>query len=178
MKKVIATIVVLSAVLVTLFFINGCFGQKVAEEITEEAIEKAIEEESGGDIEVDLSEEEMTIKSDEGEMTIGTGAELPDDFPKEVPVYPDMEIVTSVKSTEGGRDFFSISGATSDPGDKVFNWYKDKMSGWEITGEFTTDMGDDGKSYTISGNDGKYNITVMILEDDEGTTIVCNVEGG
>ena len=193
MKKLLVITAVIVSMLIVLFFTGGCFGQSIAERVAEEAIEKAIEEESGEGVEIDLEEGEITIESDEGEMTIssdeesvdiksdegeatfGTGAELPDGFPGNVPVYPDMEITTSWKSTENDKDNYSISGVTDDPGDDVFNWYKDKLSGWDIEGEFTM-SGDDGKTSTLSAKDGVYVITIMVLEtEDEGTTVVQTV---
>ncbi len=175
MKKIMYIVSIISVVLIALFLTTGCLGQRIAETITGEAIERAIEEESGGEVDIDISEGEMTIKTDEGEMTFGESAELPDGFPSAAPVYPDMTIVTAWTVTEEGKENFSISASTSDPGEKVFNWYKAEMSSWEIESEFTSDMGEDGVTFSINGNNGTYNLSVLILEDDEQTTVVVNV---
>ena len=193
MKKTIVIIAVVVSMLLVLLLASGCFGQNIAEKIAEEAIEKAIEKDSGENVEIDLEEGEMTIKSDDGEVnissdddtveissddgefTIGSGAELPEDFPGNVPVYPDMEINTSWKSTENDKDSFSISGLTEDAGDDVFEWYKDKLSGWNIEGEFTM-SGDEGKTSTLSAKGDGLIITIMVIEtEDEGTTVVQTV---
>ncbi len=193
MKKLFAITAVVVSMLLVLFAASGCFGQNIVERIAEEAIEKAIEKDSGENVEIDLEEGEMTIqsdegevsissdddsieiKSDEGEVTIGVGTELPDGFPGNVPVYPDMEITTSWKSTENDKASYSISGLTDDGGDGVFAWYKDKLSGWDIEGEFTM-SGDDGKTSTLSAKGSGLVVTVMVFEtEDEGTTIVQTV---
>jgi len=175
MKKAIALVLVISLAIFMLFSVSGCFnlGQKVAEKVTEKAVEKAIESE-GGEAEVDIGEEGVSIKTDEGEMTIGEGAELPDDFPKVVPVHPDIEISSSWKSVENGKENFSISGMTSDSREKIFNWYKDELGGWEIEGEFTSESGGESTS-TISANDGTYSVVVLIMESDEGTVVTLAV---
>lgn len=179
MKKKMFAAVVAGIVIFALFLTTGCLGQQIAERITGEAIEKAIEkgieEDSGGEVDVDISEGEISIKTDEGEVTFGEGTELPDGFPGVVPVYPDMNIITAWKATEEGKENFSISASTSDTGEKVFDWYKAKMSGWEIESEFSSDMGEDGITFSINGNNGTYNLSILVFESDGETTVVENV---
>lgn len=175
MKKKFFMVAWAGVIIIALFITTGCFGQQIAERITGEAIERAIEEESGGEVDIDISEGEMSIKTDEGEVTFGESTELPDGFPGIVPVYPDMGIVTAWKATEEGKENFSISASTDDPGDKIYNWYKNELSGWEIENEFTADSGDDGKTFSINGNNGTYNLSVLIFESEEETTVVVNV---
>ncbi|GEM_PF-714180 len=194
MKKIIVIAAVIASMLLVLLLASGCkFGQNIAEKIAEEAIEKAIEKDSGENVEIDLEDGEVSIqsddggvdisaddetveiKSDEGEVAIGSGAELPEGFPENVAVYPDMEINTSWKSTENDKDSFSISGTTEDAGDDVFAWYKDKLSSWNIEGEFTM-SGDDGKTSTLTANGEGLIITIMVIETkDEGTAVVQTV---
>jgi len=171
MKKAIALAAVISMAIFMLFSASGCFnlGQKVAEKVTEKAVEKAIESE-GGEAEVDIGEEGVSIKTAEGEMTIGEGAELPEGFPKVVPVYPGMQITTSWKGTEDGKETFSVSALTSNPGSTVFDWYKSELKGWENEGEFTSESGGES-TFTISANNGTYSVVVMIMESDEGTVV-------
>ena len=193
MKKLSAIIAVIISILLVLFLASGCLGQKIAEKVAEKAIEKAIEKGSGGDVKIDLGDGELNIqgdegevnissddnsveiKSDEGKVTIGSGAELPDGFPGNVPVYPDMKITTSWASTENNKDNYSISGLTDDAGDDVFAWYKESLSGWDIEGELTID-GDSGKTYTLSVKSDELVVAIMVFETkDEGTTIVQTV---
>ncbi|MBM3702780.1 MAG: hypothetical protein FJW63_07335 [Actinobacteria bacterium] len=171
MKKAIALVLVISLAIFMLFSVSGCFniGQKVAEKVTEKAVEKAIESE-GGEAEVDITEGEVSVKTDESEITVGEGVELPEGFPKIVPVYPDIEILSSLKSTEDGKQTFSVSGTTSDSGNEVFNWYKSQLGGWEIESEFTSES--EGEIFSsISANNGTYSLVVTIIETDEGTTV-------
>lgn len=194
MKKTLVITAVLVSILLTLVLAGGCLGQKIAERLTEEVIEKAIEREGGGDVEIDLDEGEMTIQGDDGEVnisaddetveiesddskiTIGTGADMPDGFPGNVPVYPDMEIATSWKaSDDDGKNSYSISATSDKSTDEIFNWYKDKLSGWDIEGEFTVNT-DEGKTSNLTAKDGTYIVNIMVMEtEDEGTVVVQNV---
>jgi len=189
MKKTLIITAVLVSILLTLVFAGGCLGQKIADKITEEIIEKAIESEGGEDVDIDLSDGEMTIQTDEGEVNISTDDEtveiqgdgveatfgedvgLPEGFPEDIPVYSDMTINTAW-AAEGG---YSISGISDKSGDEIFNWYKDKLSGWKTEMESTVNT-DDGKMSTMAVSNGTYVVTIMVMEDeDEGTVVVQNV---
>lgn len=176
MKKIAALAAVISLAIFVLFSGSGCFnlGQKVAEKVTGEIVEKAIESE-GGEAEVDIGEEGVSIKTDEGEMTIGEGTDLPEGFPKVVPVYPDMQFSTSWKSVDDGKVSFSVSGVSSDPGKEIFDWYKGELGGWDIEGEVVAeDSG--GSTFTISANDGTYSVYVMIWESEDVVTVTLYVD--
>ena len=173
MKKVIALTAVISMTIFMLFSVSGCFnlGQKVAEKITEEAIEKSIESE-GGEAEVEIGEEGVSIKTDEGETTIG-GADLSEGFPKVVPVHPGMQIISSAKSTEDGKEFFVVSGIIGDSGKEIFDWYKSQLSNWD-TEESEVTSGDESM-YSIYASNDAYDVSVIIMDvesEDEVTVMI------
>ena len=179
MKKIAALIFILFMVL---FSISGCssIGEKVGEKVGEKIAEKVIEEAAGSDgadVDVDLSKEGATIKTDEGEVNIGKGASLPDGFPSEVPINPGLQIVTSWKSTDDGKESFAVTALYKGSGDEIFNWYKDKLasSGWESTGEFTMDSGDEGKTSSLGASNGKYDISITIAEAEGGVSVIIGV---
>jgi len=175
MKKIIAIIAVIVPMLLVLVLASGCFGQNIADKIAEEAIEKAIESDSGENVDIDFDDGEMTIESDDGEVSIGMGSDLPDNFPDNVPVYPDMEIISSWSVTEDDKDSYSINGLTEDAGDDVFAWYKESLSGWEIENEFSA-SGDDMKTSSLSAKSGGLVVVIMVVEtEDEGTSIMLSV---
>lgn len=176
MKKIVALTAVISMTIFMLFSVSGCFnlGQKVVEKITEEVIEKAIESE-GGEAEVEIGEEGVSIKTDEGEMTIGEGTDLPEGFPKVVPVYPDMQFSTSWKSVDDGKVSFSVTGTSSDSGKEIFDWYKSKLRGWDIEGEFVAESGGES-TFTISANDGTYSVYVMVMGSEDVVIVTLYVD--
>ena len=101
--------------------------------------------------------------------------DLPDNFPDNVPVYPDMEIISSWAVTEDDKDSYSVNGLTEDAGEDVFAWYKDKLSGWEIENEFSA-SGDDVKTSSLSAKSGGLLLVIMVVEtEDEGTSIMQSV---
>ncbi len=180
MKKLIALTAVVSIAIFTLLSASGCFnpGEKIAEKITEEAMEKAIEEgiegEEGTEADVDISGEEVSIKTDEGEMTIGQGADLPQGFPGVVPVYPDMQISSSWRSVDDGKESFFVGGISGDPGNKIFDWYKSELSGWEI--EESEFKSGDESMYSINTSNDTYDIGVVITESEDETTVMLYVD--
>ncbi|MBU2563484.1 MAG: hypothetical protein KJ568_03430 [Actinobacteria bacterium] len=178
MKKAIALTAVISMTIFMLFSVSGCFnlGQKVAEKVTEKVFEKAIESE-GGEAEVDIGEEGVSIKTDEGEMTMGEGVELPDGFPKVVPVYPDMQIYSSSKFVgDDEKEGFYVSGTTSDSGSTVFDWYKSQLSNWDTEESEVTSGGE--SMYTIYASNDAYDVSVIIMdvesEDEVMVTLSVN----
>ena len=191
MKKIIVIATIITAILLAIVFTGGCKG-RIVQNLTENAIEKAIEQESGGNVDVDLDDGEITIQgedgevnistddetveiqSDDGEATFGTGADLPEGFPSGVPVYDNMTITTSWKSSADGKDNYSITAVSEDNVDDVFGWYKSELEGWEIEGEFSLDT-DEGKNASLGAKNGAMELTLMVMETDEGTTIVQTV---
>ena len=170
MKKTITLVVVISLAIFMLFSGSGCKG---TEESVETAIEEAIESE-GGDAEVDISEGETTITTDEGEMTIGEGTSLPDGFPDVIPLYANMIITTSWKTTENGLDAFSVAASSTDPGSTIFDWYKSQLGGWQNVNEFTSESDEEVLS-SISADNGTYTLILTIIETEEGTMVTISV---
>jgi hypothetical protein len=172
MKKTIALVAVISLAIFMLFSGSGCKGD-ATEESVETAIEEAIESE-GGNAEVDISEGETTITTDEGEVTIGEGTDLPDGFPDVIPVYANLVITTSWKTTENGLDAFSVAASSNDSGSTIFDWYMSQLGGWQNVSEFTNES--EGQTLSsISADNGTYTLIVTIIESEEGTMVTISV---
>ncbi len=178
MKKIIALAVILSLAVFLVFSAGGCskVGRRVAESISEKTIEQAVEkgiESEGGQADVDISEEGVSIKTDEGTTSWGTGTEMPENFPKVVPVYPDMTPVSTMSWQEEGKDFFVIGFETDDPGEKVYNWYMDKFpaEGWTVEYNASS-TSDGGNFYQVVADDGTYLTAVAITEESGSATSV------
>jgi len=181
MKKIAALAVIISLAAFILFSAGGCskIGQRIAETVTEETIEQAIEqgiEGEGGQAEVDISGDEVTITTDEGETSWGTGTELPEGFPKVVPIYPDMTPTSTMTWEDDGNKYFMVGFETADPGKKVYDWYMDKFSaaGWTVDYNSTT-TSDGDKYYNVTANDGTLEASVMVSEYEGDTTVSINV---
>lgn len=173
MKKALAITLAISLALLMLFPLSGCkVGPRAAERYAEEAMQRAIGDE--GEVTVDSGGEQVTIKTDEGETTIGQTTSLPDGFPDIIPVYPNIVITTSSKSTYDGKVSFSVAAESSDSFEDVSGWYMSQLEGWENKSEMTTE-GDGGKWAMISGDKGSYSLWVQVTSDD-GVYIIMGVE--
>ncbi len=192
MKRAMTAAAIIACIMLTMMFAGGCLGQRIAEKVTEEVIEKAIEGGSGGDVEIDSDKGEVTIRDDEGETTIsgddetveiksgddeavfGADTELPEDFPDSVPLYDGISLTSYWKTSEDDSTSFSITAVSEDSVDDIFGWYKDQLGGWEISSEFTVES-DEGKNSSFTANNGEIELTIMVMETDEGTTMVLTV---
>ena len=123
MKRVWLSITVL-AVLATV--VTAC-GKKASDSASEEMVESAMRAQ-GQEAEVTMDSETMQIKTDDGDMSIGEGTKLPDQWPDDVPVYKGLKLLTAMKMKEG----FSIQGTTADSQEKVTAFYKEQATkgGW------------------------------------------------
>jgi hypothetical protein len=114
------------------FAFSAC-GKKAEEKAAERAMEKAIEKSGGGQVKVDLSQEQVKIKDQQGEAVFSAKglAQIPGDFPKDVYVHPNTKVLLVQKINEG---FHVLLESAEDP-EPLVNLYKAKMKadGWKET---------------------------------------------
>lgn len=149
-----------------MLLLAGCGGksaeEKSANALAEQMIERAARE-NGSNIDVDISSGNVTIRgtdengeavninvdgetatvtSEDGGVTFATGeaAKIPDDFPKDIPLYDGAQLVTVHQDTGAGT--IALIATSSDPAAKVAQFYKEKAqaNGW--TQESAFDQGD------------------------------------
>jgi len=142
--------------------------------IAEEAAEEVVQQTTGVNVEQDG--EKVTIEGEDGEqIEIGSGAELPDDFPSDVPVYKGADVVSTSTLSDGGAKNFYISLQTTDAFEDVVEWYKSEMDskGWEIEADVVTTA--EGSSSAILGfKKGEAETSFSIATDDSGNTVITN----
>lgn len=112
--------------LAVLLLSTGAGCRKLTQRFTEKAIEKA----TGGAVEVKDDGVSIQATGQDGEPAVfsaGRGAKLPEDFPKEVPLYPGAKI-TAVMSMGAGH---TVTLTTSDDRDAVIGYYKKQLSGFK-----------------------------------------------
>ncbi len=135
------------------------------------AIERTMEETTG--IRVDENEERITITGDDGEeFTMeGSDASLPDDWPSDVPLYPDAELESSTALRMSDTVQLTASWSTSDDVNDVYDWYRSELpaEGWEIAGDFSMEQnGQRTANITTSKGDSEAN--VFIGDQSDGAT--------
>src|SRR5262245_41566617 len=81
----------------------GKIAEKIQEKVVEKAVEKTIEAKSGGEVKVDIHDKSFsgTVKRGKEVTGIGSAATMPDDFPKQVPVYPGAKLKMSHADKSG-----------------------------------------------------------------------------
>jgi hypothetical protein len=156
--------------------ILGC-GQ-ASETIAEKVMEKAIEAGTDGKADVNVSKdgEGFTITgTEDGEtmtMKMGDQAKLPDNFPKDIPMYEGLAlmVVTSMGADEGHM----VQGTTADALDKVVAFYKKEVAakGWK---EEMVQSQADVHMLIYSKEKRSLNVTIGKDEDNGGQTFVSMI---
>ncbi len=139
-KKLVSLTMVVLSIFILSVFVSGC--GKAAEKASEKATEKAIENATGGQAQVDLSKNEVTVKTDEGTTKIGGSNEWPSRIPSDVPKFSAGKITAISESTPasgGYQVMVGIEGASMTDIEK----YKSQLesAGWKITATTKTEDG-------------------------------------
>ena len=147
----------------------GC-GQEAADTAAEK-----IAKTQGVDVDIDRDGDTATYTMggpDGGTVQVGGDLKVPDGFPDDVAVYPDLKIVASSAVPQG----FMVHGQTADGVDKVASFYADKMAseGWEKEGEFT--QGDTMR--TLSFKKENRTAAINMFKGDDGTTVQLTATTG
>jgi len=145
----------------------GAVAGQVAERAVEEGIERAGS--ASGDVELDLDNEDgsLSIESSEGSLRIGA-QDVPEDFPAEVPLPDDAEVMSSMSfSEEAGTAFNLNMNATGDAatlGDELESRFSD--AGFTLTGTSNMEVEDlVSRSFQFEGPDWSGNVSVVETAD-------------
>jgi hypothetical protein len=168
MKKKVILIVSVVMVLAIVFSLTSC--GKAVEKITEKAIEASVDNVTDSNVEVSTDDTGVTISNEQGEVQIGGNATIPENWPSEIPLYPDLKITASSSSKDSNNnDGFVIFAEVSKGTVKdVYEWHKSKMSDWEIEQDdyYTTDGND---SFALKWKNNKYE--VLLGSNSDGKVI-------
>lgn len=142
---------------------TGC--GKIREKLAQKAAEKAIERSTGGEVQLGGSSGTVTVKDAKGgaQAQFGAGAKLPDDWPAKVPAYPGATVIASA-STPNGK---TAQMSSKDAPDKVFDFYKSKMSGLTKTGEVNLP-----NMRTMALKDGASTISITVMNGEAGGSTI------
>jgi len=147
----------------------GC-GQDAADTAAEK-----LAKQQGVDMDIDRDGDKATYTMagpDGSKVQVGENLKVPDGFPDDVAVYPDLKIVSATSVPQG----FMVQGQTKDAVGKVAGFYANKMKsdGWEKEGEFS--QGDTMQSLSFK-KDGR-NASVNVISGDDGTTVQLTATSG
>lgn len=105
---------------------------------------------------------------DGGKVTVSE--DLPDDFPKDFPIYKGADFKGSVQGEQDGVKGFTASWETKDSLDKVKEFFDEEFSsgGWKETGTFSS-----GEMLTFTAEKNDVAIYVTITRQDDKTMILA-----
>jgi hypothetical protein len=145
--------------------------QSLEDKLGEKVAESALSGATGGKVDVDINKGTYAFNDQESgnSISVGENVKLPDDFPKNVPVYPGGTIAASTfnrTSHEAGLNLISQDAAT-----KVTSWYNDetKKLGW-VEDQSANYGGSEFRTYK-KGNE-ELTVTIIPPMSDEAKTVV------
>jgi hypothetical protein len=124
---------------------------------SEDAAERLVEAQlgDGADVEVDTDSGDIQIQTDEGSLSSSSSAELPADFPADIPT-PDGELVNSSRlESDGNVGFTLFYNQSGDVTEAVYSAYEQVLN----------DLGFETTFETVGGG-------TAIAQITDGTTLV------
>ena len=135
---------------------------------------KASDDSGASAFQMKANEEGMTMTSEDGSVTIAGGekAQIPADFPKDVPLYEGMELQGVIN--QAGQKVTSIIGLTSATMGEVAAFYKKDAAenGWAEN--LTMNQGEQGQILQYSKENRSLQV---VLAKEEGKTAISLTYG-
>lgn len=159
------------------FFGFGCnpfqkAEDKINDKISEKVTEGILGGVTGGKVDVDKDGEEVRFKDNQtgNEVAYGEDLQVPDNFPKSVPLYPEAKIKGIMISGAEDKNATLTMGAEDEVA-KVLSWYEEKMSdeGWQQDQSWSFD-GMETRSY--SKDEEKLTLSISAQEDEDMKTAI------
>ena len=151
--------------LAVLVIVCSC-SEKAEENVAEKIAEKAIESQTGHKADIDVEKESVRITTKDGAMTMTSGkaAQLPDNFPADIPILEGSTLDMAMEVPQG----YSLSFSTQEGVSTVSEWYLNAMidQGW--TKETVMDM---GTQTMLVFSKGERGVNVAISADNGQTRI-------
>lgn len=159
------------AVVAGAFVLASCSPGDLLDSAIEKGVEKGFEAATGTDIEIDEDGGQISISGEDGDVTFGSGAGLPDGFPDEIPLV-DGEITGGMRISEGDTDGFMASVATSGSIGDVYDQATGLLEGAGFTEQSSADMGG-MRTVVYEPNGAIVSLGVNFIEDtDQGVVNV------
>jgi hypothetical protein len=151
---------------------SGC--SSVADRATERVIETAARG-SGMDVDIDSSGERITIESEDGSMSIGSG-QLPDALRDAFALPGDLEVTSDTTMTEGTNTLYGITGfvpRTDDAALIAELTAAMTAAGWTITMDYGAG---DGIRVFAAEREGEFlNVAVTPAQSGTGLDLAINL---
>ena len=130
----------------------------------------------GAPVNVEQGGDKVAIKGREADGSVpsssGGGVKVPEDFPKDIPVYSGATPMIH-QSVKNGH-YLQLK--TSDAADQVTAFYKEglKAEGWKQVSESTSESPRAGITFLMNTKDRR-TLSVIVSHDDKETTLTLSV---
>ncbi len=167
-NKLVLFLAILGAIIIVAALIGRFVFQRAKQSILGTFLSKT----TGETVEIDEEGEKVTIKSGETEFSFEEGGELPEDFPKDFPIYPEAELTSSWSASGEETEGISLIWETGDSVGKVSEYYKKELvdGGWKLS--FSTET-EDTVTVGFEKNDSSGFLGITI--EEEKTTILVTL---
>jgi len=159
------------AVLAVVAMVSGCGGKETSERAAEEIVEQAIEKAGGGNVDIDVDGDKVTMTGDDYRMESTETTEWPDNLPDDVPqfTYGKIERVARGEKAETGEFNYNIwvhdidaeAAAKYEADLKKAGWETNAVSVGEQGGMVTAEKGDLGVTFMHSKEEHRGNIMIV-----------------
>lgn len=167
-NKLLAILGIAFVVLVFSFLALGFLAKSALQKNVDKGISKVIKKELGKNADVNLNNDSVEIKTDEGSFS--TSMKIPDSFRKDIPIYPDSKVTSSLTGdSREGKQSTVVTFETSDGVEKVMEYFKAKLktNGWEGVASYSY-----SNSSTLSGEKESVSMVIVINGDTAGKTTI------
>jgi len=168
MRKAVGMAAATLVALMLILSLVSC-GARTAESIAERAVERAAARE-GVDADVDVGSGSVTMSDAQGNTVIVGETSLPSDWPSAVPFMDGIEVTFAGTSRNADKSSWSLTGTYDGSPDEVFDYFKNRLSGWHNDGEVATEA-DGSAFYSYQASNDSYEIALMVTDDGGQTAI-------
>jgi hypothetical protein len=142
----------------------------VTEQVTERVIENAIEQEGGGKVDIDRSDGQMTMETQDGTMVIG-GGDIPPGITDLFDLPRDFVVESTMTATGDGAGSFVFGRTTGDLQEVVDGFREDlEGAGWTIDSTFTA-----GDTVSLGASKDDRTTTVSVSLDTTTDELIVQI---
>lgn len=169
-NKLLAVLGTAFIVLVFSFLALGFLAKSALQKNAEKGIAKVLKKELGKNADVNLNKDSIEVKTDEGSFS--TSTKIPDNFRKDIPIYPDSKVTSSLigdpKDSKQGP-ILAVTFESTDTSEKVSKYFKNELekNGWKIIASSNY-----GNSYTYSAEKDSITVVIVISGDTTDKTSI------
>ena len=160
----------LTGMSITLALFGFSCSKSIAQNATDAVVQQAVNQASGGKASVNLDNNNVIYKDQNGTVQYGDSVTLPADFPKEIPIYAGTKVFSTAQSN--GDTYLTLQ--STDKIADVLAWYKSQLegAGWTSTDSFDSQ----GTSARIYEKNGDKMTLTLSTPSDNSTMIAIGLE--